>query len=88
MCWLGFNFITPHNLFTNLECLEWGGERKKMCKGFWLVWHAAIWKARNDKFFNNQIKEVGEMVDEITVLSWRWGFTRLKYTPCLFYVWC
>lgn len=85
MCWLGFNFITPHNSFTNLECWSW--EARERCeKAF--GWCGMRQFGKQENFSTIKIKEVGEMVDEITVLSWRWGFARLKCTPCLFYVWC
>jgi len=91
MLWLGFHFITPHNLFAHLEC--WSGEArgKKVRKGFWLVWLAIIgliWKSRNDRIFNNQVKTIEEMVEDIKILSWRWMLSRLNCTPCLFYEWC
>lgn len=43
MRWLGFNFITPSNLFRHWDC--WNGEacNKHICKWFWLIWHASIW---------------------------------------------
>jgi len=30
-----------------------------------------LWKARNDRVFNNQITDVGEIVNDIKGLSWR-----------------
>ncbi|RHN58112.1 hypothetical protein MtrunA17_Chr5g0447591 [Medicago truncatula] len=47
-----------------------------------------IWKVRNDRIFSNLVKEFGEIVDEIMVLSWNWAVTRLKSPPCLYYEWC
>jgi len=90
MDWLNFNFITPNNLFVHLEC--WSGEvrDKKMRKGVWLIWHAiiwVIWKGRNERIFNNLIKEEEELVEEIKVFSWRWVLSRLNVSPCLFYEW-
>lgn len=57
--WLDINFITPQSLFQHFEC--WSGEigKKRLRKGYWLVWHASlwvIWKARNNMIFNNLIK--------------------------------
>lgn len=56
---LFINFITPQSLFQHFEC--WSGEigKKKLCKGYWMIWHAVlwtIWKARNDKIFSNLVK--------------------------------
>jgi len=89
--WLEINSITPQTLFQHFEC--WNGVigRKRLRKGFWLVWHASlwvIWKARNDRIFNNLIKEPSEIAEEIKVLSWRWFLSRVKSPPCLFYEWC
>lgn len=43
-----------------------------------------IWKVRNDRIFSNLVKEFGEIVNEIKVLSWNWAVTRLKSPPCLY----
>ena len=54
------------------------------------MWHAplwVIWKAWNDRIFNNLIKEPDEIVEDIKVLSWSWVLSRLKNPPCLFYEW-
>ncbi|XP_039689993.1 uncharacterized protein [Medicago truncatula] len=41
--WLEINFITPQSLFQHFEC--WSGEigKKRLCKGYWMVWHAVLW---------------------------------------------
>jgi len=80
--WLEFNFITPPNIFTHFEC--WNGEAnsKRIKKGAWL-----IWKERNERIFNNQRKEVEEIVDEIKAVSWFWVLSRLKIASFLFYKW-
>lgn len=36
------------------------------------VW--AIWRARNNIIFNEGIVEADNMVEEVKVLSWRWGY--------------
>ena len=30
-----------------------------------------IWRNRNDKVFNNMLKEVDELVEEVKMMSWR-----------------
>nr|ABN07991.1 hypothetical protein MtrDRAFT_AC153128g24v2 [Medicago truncatula] len=40
-----------------------------------------MWKARNDKVFNNRNPYVGEMVDDVKVLSWRWALDRISMPP-------
>jgi hypothetical protein len=88
--WLQINFITPKNLFDHFVC--WSGEvgKKRLRKGYWSAWHATlwvIWKARNDRIFNNCIKETDEIVEEIKRLSWQWSLTRLKIPLCMYYEW-
>jgi hypothetical protein len=52
-----FSFSNAHNLFMQIE--GWLGEvrRKKLWKGFWLIWNVTvIWRAINDKVFNDVSK--------------------------------
>jgi len=68
MAWLGIHFVTPPNLFMHLDCWLGSVRRKKLHKGFWIVWHAIIWtmwKARNDIIFNHGTKELQEVVEDI-----------------------
>jgi len=39
-------------------------------------------------YFNNVVKKVEELVDEVKVLSWRWFLYRLKVSICFDYQWC
>ena len=41
----------------------------------------------NDRIFNNQIKEVEELFEEIKELSWRWCLSRMNIAMCLFHEW-
>jgi len=55
-----------------------------------MIWQAAIWvfsKARNDRIFNNVVKGVEEIVEEIKVLSWRWMMGMRDTPVCMFYEW-
>lgn len=61
---------------------------KKLRRGVWLIWHAVVWKTRNNWIFNNKIIDVLEMLEEVKLLSWKWGMERLKIASCLFYEWC
>jgi len=90
MEWVEFNFLIPPNLFILWEC--WNGAilNKKLRRGVRLIWHAAIWsiwKARNDRIFNNVDIDVEELLESIKVLSWRWCLGRLNLPACLFYEW-
>jgi hypothetical protein len=90
MRWLGFHFMIPPNLFILWE--NWDGVSgvKKMCNGFRMIWHAVVWslwRARNDRIFNNKIGEVDALVEDIKVLSWRWHLDRSNSPACMFYEW-
>jgi hypothetical protein len=85
--WLDFTFVSP----PHWECWNGAQTNKKVRRGYRLIWHAAIWsiwRARNDRIFNNLICGVAELVESIKVLSWRWMLSRLKGPACLFYEWC
>ena len=88
MRWLNFNFITPPNLFIQTFCWYREVGSKKLRRGAWLIWHAVVWKSRNNRIFNDKIFEVEELVDQIKVLSWQQSLSRLKIETCLFYEWC
>jgi hypothetical protein len=63
---------------------------KKVRNGCLLIWHAAvwsIWRARNDRIFNDLSCGVAELVEAIKVLSWRWTLNLLQVPACLFYEW-
>ena len=45
---------------------------QRLQKGVWLIWHVVVWvicRSRNDRIYNNWVKKVDGMVDEIKVLS-------------------
>lgn len=61
--WLGFNFISPPNLFIHWACLFEGGGNRGLRRGFSLIWNATIWtiwRVRNDRIFNGSVKGVEE----------------------------
>lgn len=86
MKWFGMNFIIPPKLLIHWKCWSGGGlTNKKIRKRRWMEWHAAIWiiwKARNDRIFNNITKGVEDLVEEIKVL-----LRRMKIPACMFYEW-
>jgi hypothetical protein len=60
-------------------------------KGKGVVWLAAIWalwKARNDRVFNDVNVEVDVIVEEVKVLAWKWAMCRTAMPVCLFFEWC
>lgn len=85
-----FNFIMPPNLFNHLECWTEEGRNRKIRRGLWLIWHACvwlIWMERNNRIFNERVKEVDELVAEIKAVSWQWSIKRLSKASYLFYEW-
>jgi len=91
LLWIDKMFIIPPNLFIHWACWNVGSSNKKIIRGLRLIWHATtwvIWKARNDKIFNDKDLGVMESVEEIKVLSLRWCLSRLKSSAFLFYEWC
>lgn len=90
MRWLGFHFVTRPNLFVLWYCWDGLSSNKMTRKGLRLIWHAvvwSIWKALNDRVFNNSTADVEEVVEAIKVLSWRRCLSRLPGPACLFYDW-
>lgn len=90
MMWLNLNFVMPPNLFIHWECWSGGNLNKKVRKGLRLIWEAGIWvlwKARNDRIFNNVIVTWEELVEEVKVMTWRWMLSRTTTPACMFYEW-
>ena len=89
--WLEVSSISPPNMFAHWRC--WDGmvsPRKELKRGMRLIWHTVvwvIWSVRNNVIFNNGVIDVGEEVEDIKRLSWRWSLSRLNIQPCLFYEW-
>jgi hypothetical protein len=89
--WLGVVFVMPQNLFTFFESFVAAAINKKAVKGFSLIWHTTIWviwRARNEVLFSNGARDLVKVVDDIKLLSWRWGLARRSVNICLFYEWC
>jgi hypothetical protein len=69
----------------------WGEVNKTVIKGLGLIWLATIWvlwKVRNDKIFKGANFAVGDIVEEVKVISWRWTLSRIFIPTCLFFEWC
>jgi hypothetical protein len=86
--WLQIMLVTPPNLFMHFLCWLNEVRPRKVGRGFCLIWHTAIWiirTERNDCIFNNSIKKVNDLAENIKVLSWHWSLNRLKIASCLYY---
>lgn len=66
------------HIFLHFECWSAKVRNKKLCKGYWLIWHAVIWvlwKIRNERIFNDTNKGTHDIVDvdDIKFTSWQWS---------------
>jgi hypothetical protein len=89
--WLGIVIVIPPNLFILFDCFLAAAGSKKVRKGFALIWHATVWSlwdSRNKIIFSNGAVIPEKVVDDIKLLSWRWGLSRHKIPICLYYEWC
>jgi hypothetical protein len=89
--WLGIVIVIPPNLFILFDCFLAAAGSKKVRKGFALIWHATVWSlwdSRNNIIFSNGAVIPEKVVDDIKLLSWRWGLSRHKIPICLYYEWC
>jgi hypothetical protein len=90
MRWWNISLLIPPNLFIHWACWSSVESRKRLKKGLGQVWHTSIWvlwKARNDRIFNEGVVSEDSLVEEIQVWSWRWAMYRLHMPPCMFFEW-
>jgi hypothetical protein len=88
--WYGAVLVLPPNLHLSFVGLVGCGSNKRRRKGLAVVWSAyvwAVWKARNDRIFNNRLFEVVEVVELIQRLSWRWFLNSSALGSSLLYEW-
>jgi hypothetical protein len=88
--WLGFAYISPPNLLISFASMAGMGVSKRRKKGLLLLWQVvlwSIWRARNDRLFNNKEASVYEVVDSIKHIAWKWYLGRIANHPCLLYEW-
>jgi hypothetical protein len=88
--WLGVFLVLPPTIFMSYTMLVWGGSNKKRRKGFSVVWLAyiwAVWKARNDRIFNNVVFDASVVMNHVQRLSWQWFMNNTSKSPSLLYEW-
>ncbi|GAU34065.1 hypothetical protein TSUD_255610 [Trifolium subterraneum] len=88
--WLGVTVALPANVLMSYGMLVGCGNNKKRKKGLSIIWLAyvwAIWKARNNRVFNNSEVEVGAVLEDIQRFSWKWYLNTISFGPCLLYEW-
>jgi hypothetical protein len=90
MRWLDRFFISPPNLFVHWECWHGGERNTNAIKGLGVIWLSTIWslwKARNDKVFNDVNIEVEAIVEEVKVMAWKWVMGRMHIPVSLYFEW-
>jgi hypothetical protein len=88
--WVGHDLIMPPTLGHSFSLLLSCGFGKIRKKGLALIWHAfiwSIWRARNNRIFNNGVSDPDEIFESIKRISWEWFIKRMAKSPCLFYEW-
>ncbi|MCI22238.1 F-box family protein, partial [Trifolium medium] len=73
--WLGVVYISPPNLSITFASMAGMGDSKRRKKGLLLLWQVvlwSIWRACNDRLFNNIEASVNEVVDSVKHLAWKW----------------
>jgi hypothetical protein len=88
--WLSVSYISPPNLSISFASMAGMGVSKRRKKGLMLLWQVvlwSIWRARNDKLFNNKEASVNEVVESIKNIPWKWYLGRIANHPCLLYEW-
>ncbi|GAU11896.1 hypothetical protein TSUD_195190 [Trifolium subterraneum] len=74
---------------TREELIKWARDLGGKLKfGIIIAKSDGLWKSRNDIIFSNGAIDAEKVIDEIKLLSWRWGLSRHNIPMCLFYEWC
>jgi hypothetical protein len=88
--WYGVCSVVPSSVPMSYAVIVGNGSNKKRRKGLSVVWLAfvwAVWKARNDRVFNNVMVDVPTVVDHVQRLSWIWFMNNTAKVPFLLYEW-
>jgi hypothetical protein len=88
--WLGFNFSLPHSISSllNFAVATTGSKQKR--KGMLMIWNVVlllIWRHRNRIIFDNGVKDVAGLLEDVKTVSWKWWNGILAMKPCLLYEW-
>jgi hypothetical protein len=88
--WVGVDMAFSPSLGALFEDFKASARNAKLRRGYVLIWHVtlwSIWKARNSAIFANGFFNPNGIIDDIKLLSWKWGLIRLKLSPCMLYEW-
>jgi hypothetical protein len=88
--WLGAVSVLPSTVPMSYASFVGNGLSRRHRKGLSVVWLAfiwVVWKARNDRVFNNIVIEVPTAFDLIQRLSWKWFVNNTAKSPFLLYEW-
>jgi hypothetical protein len=78
--WIGHELILPPSLGHSFSMLVGCGTGKIRKKGLSLIWHAfiwSIWRARNNRIFNDGVIDPEEIFDSIKRILWLWFIERM-----------
>jgi hypothetical protein len=90
MHWLGLVYSLPHYCASLLNFFAAVSSAKKQKQGMILIWNSVIWmlwRQRNCIIFENGIRDVAKVVEDIKVTSWKWWIGRANVLSCLLYEW-
>jgi hypothetical protein len=88
--WFGVCSVIPVSVPMSYATIVGCGSNRKRRKGFSVIWLAfvwAVWKARNDRVFNNVVVDAPVIFDLVQRLSWNWFVNNTPKAPFLLYEW-
>jgi hypothetical protein len=88
--WFGVCTVVPPSVPMSYAMLVGCGSNWKRRKGLSVIWLAfvwVVWKARNDRVFNNLVVDVPVAFDLVQRLSWNWFVNNTAKAPFLLYEW-
>jgi hypothetical protein len=88
--WLRLVFSLPHSCVSFVNYFAAASGNKKVRQGLVLIWNSVIWmlwRHRNCIIFENGIRDVAKVVEDIKVSSWKWWIGRANVPSCLLYEW-
>jgi hypothetical protein len=88
--WFGVSSVMPPSLPSAYAIFVGHGTNRKRRKGLSVIWLAfvwVLWKARNDRVFNNVVVDVPAIFDLVQRMSWNWFINKTATAPFLLYEW-
>ncbi|PWA39255.1 reverse transcriptase domain, Reverse transcriptase zinc-binding domain protein [Artemisia annua] len=73
-----FFFFSVADIVQEFKSSSWSPSKRLIIKGIMIIACWRIWKARNEKIFKNERRNVTEIIVDIKVLSFLWFSNRCK----------